>query len=204
MDEPNGTEENTTQDKGQASTGETGTPKGTPTHTQAQVDEILQKDRMIRGRDDKALKAREDAVAIRETEADRIQKERDAEDLKAAEGNPEALNTVQTKQALKARESALAKSEAEHRAEIESARETRREVDIWQIASKYGVDADTLKALNLDKEKTEDVAKAMSGGQIVTSKDGKSVKIPDSGRTIGGESWKDLSPDEKIRKALNK
>jgi len=197
MDETNGATKNTTQKEGQASGSEGGTPQEPLTHTQAQVDEALQKDRIARGRDDKALQAREATVAVKEAEAERIQKERDAEELAAAQGNPLALDALQ----LKKDRAELAKSKVEHQADIESAREAKRETEIWHIATKYGVDAETLKGLNLDKEHTEVVAKAMSGSQ--TNEDG-TPKKPDSGVTIGGVGWRDLSSDDKIRRALNK
>ena len=195
MDEPKGTTENTTPKEGHAYSSEGGTPQEPLTHTKTQVDEALQKDRIVRGRDDKALQTREDVVAAREAEADRRQGERYAEELATAQGDPVALDALQ----LKKEKADLARSKAEHQSEIESARETKREISVWEIATKYGVDAETLKALDLDAVKTEVVAKAMAGGEPATDKEGKKIEKPDSGVTIGGKGIDAMSADEKIR-----
>jgi hypothetical protein len=42
----------------------------------------------------------------------------------------------------------------------EYASQTKREIDIWRIAEKYGADAVKLKELNLSLEKTEEIAKS--------------------------------------------
>ena len=63
----------------------------------------------------------------------------------------------------------------------------------------YGVDAEALKALDLDAVKTEAVAKVMAGGEPATDKEGKKIEKPDSGTTIGGKGINEMSADEKIR-----
>ena len=195
MDDPKETNENTTPKEGQASSSEPGTPKETPTHTQAQVDEALQKDRIYRGRDDKALSDRETAVAAKEAEADRRQAERDAEELEAAQGNPDALSALE----LKRGKAELARDKAAHKADVDAAADHKRAIAIFEIATKYGVDADALKDLELDAEKTEAVAKVWSGkGAEAVDKDGKKIEKPDSGATIGGVGIAAMTADEKI------
>jgi len=187
--------------------GTKGTPGGEPETFNKETQAKAVSDALATaGRDAKALDVRGKGLEARETalkaEKDKIaqwQTARDAEELEAAGGDQEALTQIQRKKALRDKEnklseerSTLEKDKLEHKAKIEAAEETEREIVIWEIAQKQGVDASKLKELctelNLQtKEQIERVAKEMGEGKAPP----KLPLTPDPGETRGG--GKDLS-----------
>lgn len=217
MGETKDAEKGAPQATEQSSKGEAGiTSGGEPvTYTQEQADKMVSDKLAAAGRDaksldvkGKALDARETAIKAGEERLTQWQKDRDAEELKAAEDNPELQTLIQGKKALRdketgfaQREQALTQKEEEHKDLLEAANATQREISIWEIARKQGVDASELKELSTQlnlqtNEQIERVALTMTKGKTAPIK-------PDSGATAGGVSWRDLSPDEKIRRALS-
>mgnify|MGYP001610250318 CR=1 FL=1 len=131
-----------------------------------------------------ALKAREQAIKDAEVKAEERQKQKDAEELEAATDDAER-SVIQRKQQLRVKEIAFRQKEeeherkvAEHQAEIDAARATRFETEVWEIAAKHGVDAVWLKGLGISDMKQLDlIAKGASTQKGI---------VPDSGRTMGG------------------
>ena len=151
-----------------------------------------------------AVKAQEDSFKTRQDALDARDKELDNRDERGFEGNAEAITSVQAKAKLRADQRALAEDrrkldqdKVQHQADIEAANATKKEIQIWEVAQKYGVDANALKELNLDTpEQIESVAKAMSAGKAPKKPGEKETKEPDSGKTkSGGE----LSDEAKLK-----
>uniref|UniRef100_A0A6M3J691 Scaffolding protein n=1 Tax=viral metagenome TaxID=1070528 RepID=A0A6M3J691_9ZZZZ len=196
---------------GDSSQGKAGsTSQETKTYTEVEVQKMVS-DRLAQtGREAKSLEQREAVIRQREEDYQRKQtdeqRRKDEEEYEKARDNPELLNTFQGKKQLREEREALAKERNQieqdklaHQVEIESAREIHREVEIWDIAQKYGADPVTLKELNLDIKQTELVAQ-----KIGTKKSETTPKVKhDSGMTIGGGNDLDsLSPREKIERGL--
>jgi len=199
----------TSLDKGGTTSG------GEPvTFTKEQVEKEVSDRLAAVGRDAKTLETREKALDAREqavkAENERIaqaQREREMAEVEAAKDDPAALTLIQQRQSVRAREDKLKadreeldRDKVQHQGDIESANATKREIAIWDIAQKNTVDAATLKEkcdkFNLQTpEQMEEMAKTM-GAKPPPLK-------PDSGVTRGGVSWRDLSPDEKLRKGLS-
>lgn len=158
-----------------------GTPeaadKGTPTLTQEEADAQVHAALTKAGRDAKSLetsraeiKAREDRIKAEEEEHARWRKERDEAELAAVEDDPDKVSAIQLRQEARRLkiEVESAKRENERKgADIadreKHLQETQREVDIFNIATKYNLDAADLKDLGLPAEATEKVAKVMAG-----------------------------------------
>lgn len=181
------------------------TPK---TFTKEGHEKILSDKLTIAGRDAKALetreaslKAKEEAVAQSVAKIEQWQTERD-EELKST--NPDQYDIAVEKRKTANERAKLDADIVTHAERLKAADETEREITIWRIAEKIGVDAEKLKAnsteFNLqDEDQIEKMAQTMAG-----AKGGETPLLPDSGVTIGGVGWKDLSPDDKIRQGLNK
>lgn len=145
-----------------------------------------------------ALKAREDGLQARESKISDWQKARDAEELEAAQGNPQLLDAFQQKRTLAADRAKVESDRQEldrdkeaHQGQIDAANATQWEITIWEIAQRNTVDAATLKdkcdKFNLQStEQMEEMAKTMAAGKPAVP-----PIIPDSLITTGGRE--DLS-----------
>ena len=219
MDEPKGTTQDTLQSgAGHPLGSEAGTPEPeTPTLTKTQAKEQANKEvqaaLMAAGRTAKkieqrevAIKTQEDAFTARQAELDARQQRLDDAELDAIKGDPDLEAQYRRKQEATKREKALAEreqkqtqKEIEHQADIDAANASKREIAIWEIAQKYGVDANALKELNLDTpEQIEAVAKAMSAGK---PKEPVTGSEPDSGKTKGGG---ELSEEQRLKERYPK
>ena len=166
-----------------------GTTSDSPTYTKKQVDKMVSDALAKAGRDAKSLELKEKSLKEREDEINEWRKKQEQTELEAIRDNPQALDLYQKGKAIEQakadllRERAeLAKQKQEFDEDIKLAKETRREIAIWEIASKYSVDPMTLKELGLESmEQVEAVAKAFAPERPPEP----SLK-PDSGMTAGG------------------
>jgi len=151
-----------------------------------------------------AVKAQEDSFKERQDALNAREKELNDRDERGFEGNAEAITSVKAKAQLRADQRQLAddkreltRDKAQHQADIEATNASKKEIEIWEIAQRHGVDANALKELNLDTpEQIESVAKAMAAGKAKKSTDTESDKEPDSLKTKGGG---ELSDDQKLK-----
>lgn len=147
----------------------------------------------------KSLDAREEALKAEQAKITQWQTERDEAEEESLKDDPEGLKFLRKKQALATKEkkfsddrATLERDEAEHKARLDAAEETEREIVIWEIAQKLGIDASKLKELSTDlnlqtKEQIERAAKEMAAGKAPP----KTPLTLDTGKTGGGD--KDLS-----------
>ena len=137
------------------------------------------------------------------------QKERDESEELAVRDDPEALATLRAGRRKKAddeakvteltdREAKLAKSETEHAEALEQIRVINRTQLVSEVSVATGVPIDTL--LKLAKEDTREAYEAVA--EVLPKVKEPHVLKPDSGRTIGGTNWRDLTTDQKIARGL--
>jgi len=178
MDETNKVTQDSLQATGQTSGDNKGsTSKKQPqTYTEEEVTKRISDELAKVGRDAKSLDV--ERVHLKklaeslETERAKIakwQEEQEEEELRAAQDSPEALTLLQRKQALRKKEAEFAERQAafdtakvEHEAELQEARDVKREVTIWQIA---GDDIDPAKlkdACDKLNAQTEEQIKAIA------------------------------------------
>ncbi len=183
-------------------TSETPTPKTfTEEQVKKQVDDALAKagrDVKILEDKQKALKQSEDELKQREFKLAEWQRTRDEEELESVQDDPDKLNVIQERQRIREDKRKIAEErkaieaeKAQHAEDIRIAQETKREATIQNIASKYGIDAQVLKDLDLSPEQTEKVAAKFSKARTSKTKDDYK---PDSGETRGGTSR--LTPEK--------
>jgi len=217
MDEPKGTQGDSGQDvkpSEQASQGDEGTTSQQPqTYTQEQVHKLLSEttakavsDALAKaGRDAKSFEEREQSLNEGLENLKTAQEEVD--NLIAELKNPDALDWSAKKKALDEAKKTLqkektdfAKLKAETESDVKLAKDTLREIKLWDIASKYSVDAMLLKNLGIeDMEQVEEIAKS-----IGTVKKADGLK-PDSGVTQGASrDVSSMSPDEKLAAGFKK
>ena len=187
-DETKTTQTDTLDESSKGKDGSTSTPQTFDQKTQKKaVSDAL----AIAGRTSKVLDDRKVSQDAREQkikdseakEGERI-KARDAKELEDAKDDPEKLTIVQRNQkarnreiAVKIREEEAKALEAKNKTEIEAARATRFETDVWEIATKHKVDPAQLKEIGItDLKQLEGVAKVMSSAVPF---------IPDSGKDVG-------------------
>lgn len=183
---------------GQKGTSETETPTLTETQAKDRETKAVSDALATAGRTAKKLEGREagikkqeEAFTARQAELDAVQQRLDRAELDAIKGDPDLEAQYRRKQDLLSKERALTedkrKLEAEklgHKARLDAADATEKEIAIWEIAQKYSVDAQKLKDLNLSTpEQIEAVAKTLSEQK---PKEPKTPLKPDSGTTIGG------------------
>jgi len=202
--------DNSSSKDGQPSEGTEGITSTEPqTYSQEQLTKAISDALAKAGRDDKSLSARDAAVKAREDALAEQDRQRDAAELAEAQKDPGQLAVYQKKQAdkqrgksLDDREAEINRSKAENEAEITAARERDKEITIISVASAKGIDPVRLKTLseqfNVEgKEKLEELAAEITSGK----KDFEA----DNAMTKGvHQDWHDLSPDEKIRRAVSK
>lgn len=196
-------------------------PKKPLTYTEEEVGRLLQLDRMKAGRDWKALETERDTlkshITAKETEIEDIQTERESlqkqiDDL--ASGDPDKFNLVKKDKELRERErkykadlQALEVDKRAHGERLTRAEAIERDVLILEIAEEYE-NADAEKLTNLCETlgaKTEEQIKKIAE-TLWAKKEGapeSPLMKPDSGVTRGGSfNWRELSPDEKVKYAL--
>lgn len=175
-------------------------------HTKAISDLSAEKGREIKTLTQRADNAEKAVIAAQET-IKRFEAEQDEKERRAAEGDEDAYAAYQRKkQAREDKETiaqdraALEKEKIDHQAEIQAARDTRKEVEIFEIAGKYGVDASVLKqkAERFKLETKEDIDEF---AQTMSSAKPANLKV-DSGKTIGGEDVSLLNADELLQKGF--
>lgn len=188
------------------SAGQKGTSKEeTPTLTETQAKERTTKavsDALATaGRTAKGFEGREATVKAREEAAEARQKVLDDAELEAIKGDPDLETQYRRKQEQATKERALVadrqkleQEKTQHKADIDAANASKKEIVIKEIALKYGVDANALKELNLDTpEQIEATAKAIAAGKPATP-----GGEPDSLKTKGGAGdLSGLSPLER-------
>jgi len=119
--------------------------------------------------------------------------DRDTAEMESVREDPDKLSVLQLRQqvrkeeaALKVAQKALEKEKLEHTAEIEAAAETQKEIAVWQMAVKHGVDPVLLKSLDIDSpEKLDIVAKALAANKPKTPSE-PGTGEPDSSISAGG------------------
>jgi len=180
------------------------TSEENPTFTREQVEKEVS-DRLAKaGRDAKSLEKRQRELEAREAQIqaamERIsqwEKDRDAEEEERARSDPQALDYLQAKRALRKERDKLAEDraaleteKAKHAERLERAEEVEREIMFWEVAQKYKVDPGDLKNTCLEleiatSEKAETIAKKMANTAAKQAELSKQSK-PDSGKTMGG------------------
>jgi len=184
---------------GQKGTSQPETPTLTETQARARETKAVSDALAKAGRTAKQLEQKEAGFTARQTELDARQKALDDAELEAIKGDPDLEAQYRRKQDFAKREKALAadrqkleQEKLEHQGRLDAADATEKEIQIWEIAQKHGVDANALKELNLDTpEQIESVAKAMAAGKPVTP-----IVKPDSGKTTGGG---ELSEEQRLK-----
>jgi len=194
--------------QGKAPVGSEGTtPKVEPqTYTQDQLSAAVQNALIKAGRDAKSFELKGQSLTERETKLKAWEEQQEHAQLEAIKNNPEALDLHKQKKTLKEERAALEKEKLEHAEEIRIARETKREIEIWEVAQAKGVDPVKLKTLstkfNIEgKERLEELA-----GEVISGKP-QEPKEPsqhiDSGMTTGAKkSLSSLTADEKLQKGF--
>ena len=219
MDETKDTKGLSSETPGQASKGDEGNTSETEpqTYTKEQIDGIVAKAKSdalaTAGRTATALEKREATVKAREDANKAEQERRDAAELAEAEKDPDKLAAYQSRQterqrakSLDEREANIARSEAEHGAEITAAKEAQKEITIWEVASAKSIDPMRLKTLS-EKFNVEGKEKLEEMAEEIASKKGETDKgiTVDSGLTKGGgKDLSGLSPQELAQKAYEK
>ena len=138
------------------------------------------------------------------------QKERDEAEEFAVRDNPEALTELQERRRRKVedetrvtelttRETKLAEREAELADIVEQHRILKRTELAAEVAVEKGVSIDAI--LKLAKEDTREAYEAVA--EVLPKVKEPLVLKPDSGRTIGGTNWRDLTTDQKIARGLS-
>lgn len=204
------------EDSLQGKTGSTSNqePKLIPeTEIETRVQKLVS-DRLAQaGREAKSLEATKAELAKREQEIADWQAKKDEDERKAIEGNPELLDVYQQKKKLRDEQAAhkkerleFEKEKLEHQIEIESAREVKKEIDIFDITQEYeGGDAMKLKTLcELSKVTAKDDIRKVADTiwtkkQTSSSQADATKQKRDSGMTIGGTGEKTYEQSLKER-----
>jgi hypothetical protein len=191
------------------------------TFTKEQVEKEISDRLTDAGRTSADLEKREAAIKEREEAAQKAEDERierakqekearDAKDLEALADDPDAqsrLKKIQQREraaaekerANKQKETQLEADKLSHQAEIDAARETRREIDVWEVAKDNGLDVVLLKETcgefnAQSREQIEKVAKALAKGKAPEPP--PPPPTPDSGRTSGGGQMPEKAKDK--------
>lgn len=196
-----------------SSEGQQGTSEQPRTYTEADMIKARSDALAAAGRDAKSIeKQREEAnrlLAEAQEAADKArQRQRDAE-LEAAKDDPDELSRIRKAHQIEddlnkertefnKEKATLERERAEHQAEIEEAQSTKREIMVWDVATKHNVDAERLKDLSekyklSTKEEIDELARQIGKP--------KEPVLSDSGRTTGGTNLGDLPPKERLAEA---
>lgn len=159
------------------------------------------------GRTAKSLEKREEAATKAEERIVAEREEKRQAEIEAARNDPDALTALQKrhrdadrKAELDKRERELETEKEKHQVTVQSDLEQIRIFNRTKIAAEVAVD----KGVSVDsllKLTQEDTREAMEATAKILSEKKTPLK-PDSGRTIGGKSVDELSPDEKIQTGL--
>jgi hypothetical protein len=206
MDETKKTTQDISPDKETSSGGKTGTTsKEEPqTYTQEQAQKMVNDALSQAGRDAKTLEQKANDIKTRE-EAIRAKEEaEEAAKIEALKNDPDKLAEYQERQSVKKEREQLERDKAEHAAEIQAARETQKEVTIWQVASAKSIDPVRLKKLSEKfgiegKEKLEELADEIGSG-----KTNQQIEVDSGVTTGGGKDLSGKSPIELAREAYEK
>ena len=176
-------------------------PEDTPTISQKEFDEAVSHAAKSEGsRVTKALETREQAVKDAVAKEAERQTARNDQELADAKDDPAELTLIQRRQAIRKREldadekdRTLTAREAANQADIDAAKATRFETDVFEIATKQEVSADSLMKFAkkygiTDLDLLEEHAKGAST-KVATG--------PDPGRNIGGG---ELTEQERLDK----
>ena len=204
------------EDSSQSNAGSTSkeTPK---TYTEQDVLKMVSDRLATAGREAKVLETRKAELERREQEIAQWRTRKEEEELEVARGDPDKLNSYQEKKRLRDEKEELSKQRREweqeklaHEVEIEEARATKREIDIFDIAQEYeGGDAVKLKKL-CDTAKITSKEQIREAANTIWEKKGKQPEgTPkpkhDSGMTIGGtKDLEGLSRKELYEQAYSK
>jgi len=206
MDETKKPTQDISPDKETSSGGKPGTTsKEEPqTYTQEQAQKMVNDALSQAGRDAKTLEQKANDIKTRE-EAIRAKEEaEEAAKIEALKDNPDKLAEYQERQSVKKEREQLERDKAEHAAEIQAARETQKEVTIWQVASAKSIDPVRLKKLSEKfgiegKEKLEELADEIGSG-----KTNQQIEVDSGVTTGGGKDLSGKSPIELAREAYEK
>jgi len=174
------------------------------TYTQEQAQKMVNDALSQAGRDAKSLEQKANDIKARE-EAIRAKEEaEEAAKIEALKDDPDKLAEYQERQSVKKEREQLERDKAEHAAEIQAARETQKEVTIWQVASDKSIDPVRLKKLSEKfgiegKEKLEELADEIGSG-----KTNQQIEVDSGVTTGGGKDLSGKSPIELAREAYEK
>jgi len=193
---------------GQSSTVEnqgTSEEKKAKTYTEQEKEKIVNDALAAAGRTAKQLsemearlKSQEEAIKAQMEAVAEFNRRKEEAELEEARSDPSKMREYQRRQAekkqladletqkqeLQKQRDEIARSKAEHEAEVKAARDTLMEVKLWQIGAKYGISPMALKELNLPTvEQVEAVAKRL--GAVKPNTESTKSFAPDSGVTSG-------------------
>jgi hypothetical protein len=165
------------------------------TFTKAQVEEMLQKDRIARGRDEKSLKEREAKLDAWEKQQEENRRKAEEAEEEKLRDKPDALKILQERrklnserEALNAEKSALEQEKAGHTEKLTEGEKAKRELNVFRTAQAKGVDAEVLLA-KCEKFKltaAEDIAEMADTLAAAGGGEKKSELHVDSGKGKGG------------------
>lgn len=154
---------------------------------------------------------------------DDLQRRIDEAEAEGARDNPELLNLYQERKKLREEKAQLQsdrkkleEERAAHEEELTIARETKREIEIWNIAKAHGVDANTLKEkcqkFNLTSdEQVEEMAQTLAGSKPAETTPRQPLKTDSNAGSGGAQSFTDVrfdkeapSASDMIKKGLSK
>lgn len=196
-----------------SSGGEKGTSEKPQTFTSEQMAESNTKavsDALSKaGRTDTDLTKKAEAVQASQERLTQAQKARDEAEIEDNRDNPDMLKAIKARQNETAASAKLATLEQELRELKERNTEGEKnrtqltqESNTREIAARLTVDPQLLAKL---ATLTDGSKEAIEAEAQTLPKTGEAKKLfVDSGRTLGGENWRDLSPKDKINKGLGK
>ena len=165
------------------------------TFTKAQVEEMLQKDRIARGRDDKSLKEREAKLEAWEKQQEENRRKAEEAEEDKLRDKPDALKILQERrklnserEALNAEKAALEQEKAGHTEKLTEGEKAKRELNVFRTAQAKGVDAEVLLA-KCEKFKltaAEDIAEMADTLAAAGGGEKKAELHVDSGKGKGG------------------
>lgn len=219
MDDPNKDKQDSLDQARKAQASKDGTPP--EVYSKAQVDEMIQKDRIDRGRDAATLQREREAVdadkaklAEDQARQDAWQTQQDAAALEVAKGDPDKMQAYTAQQTLKQERSGLQSQGAKLREQqgdldrrdadlkVKEEAQAQKAFDdiVFEVSAATGVHPEAIrkKAQEL-KLTTAEQIKAIASGL----KDGSAFE-PDTAITRGaGKDLSSLSADEKLQRGFS-
>lgn len=195
---------------GDSSKGTQGTSRQTPeTFTKETQDKAVEDALSDKGRDAKTLREQREQINTdkKQLDDDRAKwlREQDEKDQEEARDDPTKLTALQARREHRTKDAELAKRErdvSEREEKLKPTQEAATKAEIRKeaekVATKHTVDVETLiKFTDGSPEAMEDLAQALP-----KMGEKKPPLTSDSGKTIGGQDWRELSSDDKVRKGL--